>query len=206
MIPRQPDGRAELVPSATLAAMPWLDLVMWCYATARYGLVTSELVDWLRPLLVGRKAIEVGAGQGDLGFHLGIHQTDSAAQVLADAGLLKLAYIAMGQTPTDPPIDVERVDAATAVAKHRPHVVVASWLTQKYQAGDERPPRVGSSVYGVNECDLIDSVETYIHIGNASVHGDKRALQLPHKVFEFPWLWSRSKNPTLNRIWIWGKM
>jgi hypothetical protein len=43
--------------------------------------VTVELVAWLHDRIAGRKAIEIGAGMGDLGYHLGIPQTDSYAQI-----------------------------------------------------------------------------------------------------------------------------
>lgn len=195
------NGRTELVPAAQLADSDPLELIRWCYANARYGLVTTELVAWLRTIIDGRHAIEVGAGCGDLGFHLGIHMTDSSVQTSPE---MRALYAILGQRVTVPPVDVERLDAAQAVAKHRPQVVVASWLTQRYQPGD-RGRRTGSSIYGVDECALIESVETYVHIGNLRVHGDKRALRLPHRCYDFPWLWSRSQWPELNRIWVWDR-
>lgn len=200
MIPLNSDGRTVLVPSTFVRSLPWRELVKWCVRTARYGLVTSELIEWLRGAVGDRKAIEIGAGQGDLGYHLGIHMTDSAIQTTPE---MQLLYAQLGQQTTTPPRDVERLDAAAAVRKHRPAVVIGSWVTQKYCAGDENH-RTGSSVYGVDEMEIIREVETYVHIGSLSAgHEAKRALALPHRVHEFPWLWSRTRRPADNRIWVW---
>lgn len=202
MIKRLPGSHHLVTPTAAeLAALPWLALVKWCYKTARYGLVTRELVEWLKEAIGGRKAVEVAAGQGDLGFALGIPMSDMAVQTTPEMTLL---YTLAGQATTSPPPDVERIHAMQALAKYKPQVVVASWMTQKWVNGDTEKS-IGSSVYGVDECRLIGLVETYIHIGNVSVHHDKRALTLPHKEYAFPWLWSRAQQPELNRIWVWDK-
>src|SRR5271170_675184 len=55
-------------------------LKLFCHATGRYGLPTIELVEYLKELIGGRSAIEIGAGNGDLGRHLGIPMTDSRLQ------------------------------------------------------------------------------------------------------------------------------
>ena len=60
-------------------------------------------------------------------------------------------------------------------------------------------------MYGAAETALINSVDTYVHIGNLKIHQDKRALALPHREYAFPWLWSRSLEPALNRIWVWNR-
>lgn len=196
MIPLNTEQRAALVPSSYLQSLPWIDLVMWCHRTARYGLVTNELVEWLQAQVGSRKAIEIGAGQGDLGYHLGVHMTDSAVQLRPDQ---RLIYATLRQQPTNPPPDVERIDAATAVAKHKPDVVIGSWITQRSLNGDE------GFIFGVDEVALISSVETYIRVGNVNVHGRARALALPHREYAFPWLWSRAMDPRLNRIWVWDR-
>ncbi|HEY3283412.1 MAG TPA: hypothetical protein VGN26_14180 [Armatimonadota bacterium] len=45
-----------------------------------YQFPTRELVLWLQELIRGRRAIEIGAGNGWLGWHLGIPMTDSYQQ------------------------------------------------------------------------------------------------------------------------------
>lgn len=187
------------IPTADeLAAIPNELLRRWCGENARYGLVTQELVSWLRGVIGGRHAIEIGAGMGDLGRALGIPMTDSARQTDFE---MRLYYMMIGRTVTDPPPDVERIDASQAVAKYKPQVVIASWVTQLALAEDE----VQAFVYGVDEEALLEVVDTYIHIGNIAVHGKKRILSRPHKVYAFPWLYSSALRPELNRIWVWHR-
>jgi hypothetical protein len=202
MLARLPNSHHMVVPTAAeLDALPRLQLVQWCYQTARYGLVTQELVHFLHEVIGGRTALEVGAGVGDLGYALGIPMTDSAIQT---DPVMRMFYVFGGQAPTNPPPDVERIDAEQALAKYKPQVIVASWLTQKFQEGDDTK-RIQSSVYGADEVALIHGCETYIFIGNEGPHGDKRILALPHDTYAFPWLWSRAKAPQLNRIWVWSR-
>jgi hypothetical protein len=77
------DGRVRALPAAAFDVDPY-DRFVWCAARARYGLPTVELVERLREMIGGRRALEVGAGQGDLGRLLGIPMTDSAQQTTAE--------------------------------------------------------------------------------------------------------------------------
>ncbi len=71
--------------------------------------------------------------------------------------------------------------------KYKPDVVVGCWVTQLYQPGDEGPPKkIGSSVYGIDEFDLLDHCQTYLFAGNRLVHGDKRILKREHEEHELP--------------------
>lgn len=58
-------------------------------------------------------------------------------------------------------------------------------------------------MYGVHEEWLLNSVQTYILIGNEATHGTKRLLARPHQRHSFPWLTSRSLVPHLNTIYVW---
>ena len=138
---------------------------------------------------------------GDLGRALDIPMTDSAAQDTSD---MRLRYAIMGQKPIVPPPDVQRIGANAAVAAHRPKVVVASWVTQRFQEGDTERG-IGSFYEGVDELTLLDHVETYIHIGNRKVHGDKRILARVHQTCWLPFLVSRATQPELNVVWIWDR-
>lgn len=202
MIKHLPGSHHLVTPTAAdLESLPWVKLVQWCHATARYGLVTQELVEWLQGVIGGRRAIEVASGQGDLGFALGIPMSDLAIQ---QRFYMQSHY--GNEVRTNPPPDVERIHAMQALAKYKPQVVIASWLTQKYEKGDRNKKGevvINSLPGGVDECKLISQVETYIHIGNIVVHPDKRAFKIPHQEYKFPWLWSRANAPELNRIWVW---
>lgn len=194
-------GRMRLLPASEFARAPHDHLLLWALKRSRYGLPTAELVTWLRTVIGDRRALEVGAGMGDLGFHLGIPMTDSAMQT--EPGMAAY-YRALGQEPIAPPDDVLRFEALEAVKHFLPRVVIASWLTQLFQPGDEREPKIGSSVYGADEIAIIDRAETYIHIGNLGPHKDKRVFRLPHRVYRLPFLFSRGFDREQNRVWIWG--
>lgn len=189
-------GRVRVRAAEDFRKAPRWILSTWCHLRARYSLPTRELLDWLQDWIGGRTAIEVGAGMGDLGLRLGIPMSDSAVQVLEPD--LRRYYSVLGTAPTDPPADVERIDANAAVQKYRPDVVIASWLTQRYQPGDEGDgagrPKVGSSVYGPDEFAILAGCRVYIHIGHDGTHHDKRLLGRPHQCFRFPGLVSRGRD------------
>jgi hypothetical protein len=196
-------GRLKLLPAAAYEAFPRDHVRLWAHRRGRYLLPTLELVAWLRAVIGGRKAIEVAAGSGDLGHHLGIPMSDSYLHACHPEMALVLA--AMMVEPTVPASDVENLDALVAVAKYRPQVVVAGWLMQLYCQGDEKPPKIGSSVYGTDESKILDVVETYIHIGNTRYHGDKRILRRPHNVYRFSWVVSKAADAASDVIYVWNR-
>jgi len=159
------------------------------------------LIGWLREQIGGRQAIEICAGQGTIGRSLGIVATDSYIQT--DPGMMAY-YRLLGQHPISPPPDVYKFEANEAVDHFKPQVVVAAYSTQKYIPGDEGPPKIGSSLYGVDELTMLPKIETYINIGNDMTHGDKRLRRQPHDFFRFEWLFTRSSEPQGNHIIIWN--
>ncbi|MDD3473382.1 MAG: hypothetical protein PHS86_11410 [Syntrophaceae bacterium] len=191
----------KLLPASTYYDLDRTHLRVWANTRARYGFPTVELIQWLKDKFGGRFAIELGAGAGDLGYHLGIIQTDSFMQHRPE---LKAFYEAIRQGITHPPDDVYEYDALEAVEGLRPKVPVASWLTQLVSA-EECKPETHGSVYGADEEAIIAKVEMYIHIGNEGSHAQKKALALPHEEFHFPWLVSRSSDWSKNVIYVWGK-
>jgi hypothetical protein len=191
------NGHLRLMPAAELLAYGLDALLAWAVHRARYQLVTTELIDWLRERIAGRRAIEVGAGHGDLGYHLGIPMTDSYAQCAPEVAL---QILTMGQQPTRPPPSVEELDAVVAVMKYEPQVVVASWLTQRWHHGERE-----GFVLGPEEDRIVKNVESYIHVGNVDVHGSKRILARPHESIHAPWLVSRGIDPAMNVIYVWGR-
>lgn len=195
-------GRMNLLSLADLKRFPHEHLLVWAQKRGRYNLPTRELVAFLRELIGERSAIEIGAGMGDLGLRLGIPMTDSHVQTNPDMVLL---YTTLGCLPIQPPPDVEKLDAAAAVRQHRPNAVVASWVTQLFQEGDQNPPKVGSSVHGVDEFDLFEHCRMYIHVGNRDVHHQKRLLRIPHREVEAPFAVSRGFDQSKNVIYIWEK-
>lgn len=194
------EGRMRSVPAAELAAFPLENLRYWAKRRGRYGLPTTELVAWLREQIAGRSAIEVGAGNGDLGRLVGIPMTDSHVQARPD--MIEL-YRRIDETSIHPPGDVQKLSGLTAVKRKRPKVVVASWVTQLWKKGDTEDA-IGSFVYGLDEQAMLKLIDTYIFIGSRRAHADKRILKLPHATYRFPWLYSRAFEREDNVIYVWG--
>lgn len=190
-----------LFPAATFQDLHPVALRVWCHQRARYAIPTLELVSWLRARIAGREALEIGAGNGDLGYLAGIRETDSAIQQL-DA---KAFFLLSGQPPTNPPPTVRRIDALEAVCKFRPRVVVAAWFTRKFEVGKDREGHAQASMFGVREEEILEQVETYIHIGNENIHSQKTILKLPHETIKFPGLLSRTADQGTNVIYVWER-
>lgn len=199
------DGRLRLLPAAAYATIPQIDLLVWCYQQARYCLPTVELVDWLQERIAGRSCLEICAGNGDLGYHLGIPAVDNFHQQRPEV-TARLAR--KGWAATRPTSEVIRMDAMDAVRYFRPAVVVGSWVVPRNESLDGEGPI---------EEDIILNVESYIHIGHWVTHKNKSALTLPHKcwlaedlTYASPdgtrrtWLISRMLIPELTAVWQWG--
>lgn len=189
------NGRILLHPSEFYRAIPRIHLRTWCYNQARYSLPTIEMVEWIKSRINGRSAIEIGTGNGDLGFHLGIRETDSYCQQKLEV----LLYYAMhAQKPTNPRQEVEKIDAIDAIKKYKPDVVVGSWITQKNRGNDP-----SGNMYGPEEEIIISLAKTYIHVGNTQPHDSKRILAISHETIQPPWIISRARRPEDDIIWVW---
>jgi hypothetical protein len=194
----QPNGKLKLLESDIYKKYRWDDFRAFCHTHARYGIHTMEQQLFLHYIIKGREAIEIGAGAGDLGYHMRILMTDSKQQ---DNPQIKAAYAAMRQPTIKYPEDVKKRDALDAVKWYKPQVVIGSWITT--YAPHEMP--YGSNPFGIKENEIIDLVETFILIGNIDTHGDKPIMKIPHEEIYEPWMTSRGKNQENNRIWIWNR-
>lgn len=194
------NGLLQVVPASVLQALPSLHISLWGNKKGVYCFPTFELIEWLKAIVAGRSAIEICSGNGAIGRAMGIPRTDSHFQTSPE---MVAYYLSLKQHPIFPPADVQKFEANEAVDHFKPEVVLGSYITQKYFDGDEIEPKVSSSLYGVDELALIPKIKTYITIGNKTSHGDKRILKLPHKSYQFPWLFTRSLSPDLNEIYVW---
>jgi hypothetical protein len=195
------DGVLALHPNAYYDGISGNSLRLWCHLNTRYGLPTQELVLFFKTFIGTRRTIEIGSGNGDLAYHLGIPATDNWVQKFPD---VKIMYEAMSQPVIQYPESVEKLEASAAIEKYQPEIVIGSWVTQWIDP-KQPPPPGGGSIYGVKEDEIIAAGLTYIVIGNLSVHGGKKIMQLPHKELAFDFLRSRAIQPELNRIWIWNQ-
>lgn len=195
-------GLLKVVDSAILREVDPEHLVVWGNKRGVYTYPTTELIAWIKEKIGDRKAIEICSGNGVMGRALGIVRTDSHMQTTPE---MIAYYTAFGQKPIEPPKDVYKFEANDAVDYFKPQVVVACYATQKYLPGDEKPPKVGSSFYGVDELAMLPKIETYINIGNDTSHGDKRIRKFKHELYRFDWLFTRSANQKENHICVWNQ-
>lgn len=191
-------GRMRILPAAFWCRTTRAERAVFGHRYGIYSIPTVELVDRLREIIDGRKAIEIGAGNGVLAQALEITATDSREQEKAS---MRQLYAMTGQPTVQYGTNVEKYEAMAAVRRFKPQVVLGCWVTQNY---DPREPwRGDSKANGVDEDVVIDSCETYVFVGNQEVHKAKRIWQRPHTVEHWPWLYSRASNGSPNFIGIW---
>jgi hypothetical protein len=194
-------GPCALLPASAYADFGPTELRVVLQAYGRYGIPTVELIAFLRTEIL-LPTIEIGAGRGDLGWHLGVTMTDSYVQW--EHPEIALAYFALGVPTTRPPEDrVYKAEARQAIRKFRPRCVVASWVTQLFKE-EKHNDTSQAFIYGVDEDFIVRlGVEKYIHIGNESIHGTKDILSYPHRTIQIPGIISRAGDPSKNVIYIW---
>lgn len=201
------EGHLRIVPAADYDAVDRVDLRLWCHHHAFYGLPTSELVAWLSERLAGRRAIEIGSGNGALGRALGIPRTDSYLQEAGTNPVVDFMHGATGQPRVRYGDDVERLEAKDAVRKYRPLVVVGMWISEK--CDPSKPvPKHGGNMFGVNDAWILERVEEYILVSNLAVHGHRAIARppgpkIPAQIIREPWIRSRASQPEEDVIFAW---
>jgi len=193
------DGKIIPVPFDSLKGFSQESLSLFCHKHALYQLPTTELIDFLKNEIGESSVIEIGSGNGCIGRSLGIRMTDNLMQTWDD---IKLMYALSRQPVITYGSDIEELDAISAVEKYKPKTVVACWVTHKFEEG-----MTAGNMYGVQEELLFENgVEKYIHVGNhtnSTGHPLKPILsKYPVKMYQFPWLVSRSMNRDKNTIYI----
>jgi hypothetical protein len=193
------NARLRVMPAVYYAQTSLDDRIVFCVRNGLYGLLTVELIDFLRAFTDGKKALEIGAGHGGLARALNILATDNCMQDLPE---IREYYRALSQPPIRYGENVQAYDAIDAVATFQPEVVVASWVTHRY---DEGRHKEGGNFLGVVEEEIIANCQTYVFIGNDQVHQNKSIWKLPHRKITPPWLYSRSFNGSADFIAWWGE-
>lgn len=192
------DGRMQILPAAYWAGTTPEERMRFGVAHGYYLLPTVELVDALREKIAGRKAIEIGAGNGILAEALGIIATDSFQQ---EQPQYRQLYQRLDQPTVSYGANVEQADADRAIRRHVPEVVLACWVTHKYQ-----PSRhdAGGNQDGVNEENVVQAAE-YIFVGNQGVHQSKKIWNREHTIEFPPYVYSRAMNGTPDFIATWKR-
>jgi hypothetical protein len=192
------DGKLIPVSYAKIQEVSKEDIRIFCVKKGIYCIPTTELIEFLREEINGRKAIEIGSGNGAIGRTLGITMTDSFIQLSHD---VKDAYDMFGQAKVPYGDDVQRYEASDALRRFKPEVVVAAWVTHKYNM---RNHMAKGFSFGVDENKILEKVKRYIFIGSQSVHSGKPIHSVSKREVRAPWLVSRSQFDD-EVIWIWEK-
>lgn len=193
-------GYVRVLPAAELHAIEPEHLRAWMNIQAIYQYPTTELVEFLLTRIPAtRGTIEICAGRGRLGHALGVRAID---RYTCDEPEAHALYGMMGQPLIRPAVDVERMTAAKAVQKYKPHTVVGAFVTQRCVNSD---PAGTGSMFGVREETMLRKVRRYILVGNANTHRHKRIRAKRHRTWRFPWLVSRALRQDLNEIWEWER-
>lgn len=188
------DGeRVKVLPAAELSELNPDHIRLWCHYRAVYLLPSAELVAWIQERIRGRRAIEIGSGNGCLGRALGIPMYDNFMQ--RDFKDVVLYYTLSRQPRISYGTDVQKRNANASVRMEKPQVVVGSWITHLYRESEHER---GGNQYGVDELKLLEQVETYIHVGCAAVHQHKRWT--PTEVLRLSWLFGRGTDRVI-QIW-----
>lgn len=187
----------RVVPARVLDGTTPQERLLFGVRHGLYSFPTEELCSFLRERIRGRCAIEIGSGHGVLAKALGIAATDNRQQ--EEAGV-RAHYIAIRQPTVPYGEHVEKLDAAAAVEKYQPAVVIACWVTHRFDPGR---PDAGGSETGVDEAAIIASCDEYIFVGNEHVHAHKPIWSLPHEKLTPPWIYSRAVNGSRDFIAIW---
>jgi hypothetical protein len=194
------DGLLKVLPAIIYRKIKNHHLALYGHHKGFYSFPTIELADWIKEMANISSAIEIGAGHGALARYLGIPATDS--KIALKNPLVKRFYDFFKQPVVSFPDDIIEMESLEAIQYFRPRTVIAQWVTHKYNS---EISEVNGSLHGVDENFIIENVDTYIVVGNENVHGKKPVLQLPHKVYKFPWLFSRTLNHDKNVIYVWKK-
>ncbi|BAZ47099.1 hypothetical protein NIES4102_41450 (plasmid) [Chondrocystis sp. NIES-4102] len=192
-----PQGILKLQSADFYKTLDNTDLRVWCICRAIYQLPTVELIEWLKSNFNLDKAIEIGAGNNYLYHHLGIKGVDNYSEQIP---AVKLVHDILHEPSTNPPPEVENLDAIAAIKKYQPETVITSWMTLK--TNDPEGIDAGHK-YAPDEREILDTDVTYIHIGNEDIHSDRLIMAKPHETYYFGWLVSRGKHPEQNCIYVW---
>jgi hypothetical protein len=195
------DGQVKVMPAAYYAGVSAKERSVFCVRHGVYCLPTIELIEFLKEAIGDRDAIEIGAGNGVIAAALGIRATDNRMQ---DTDLVRAYYGAIDQATVKYGENVEKLSARDAVRKYKPAVVVAAWVTHKY---DQRRHEAGGNEFGVDESDVLKNCEQYMFVGNTQVHRGKE-IWSKKPALDYPsWLYSRALNgsPDFVAIWEGGK-
>lgn len=186
------DGLTVPVPAGVIKSIDPQKLRLFNHVTGMYGMITTELVDFLRDYIGDRTAIEIGAGLGTLGRALKIPRTDNKMQNWPE---IQISYQMTRQPTIVYPSDVEELDAIAAIEKYKPDVVIGSYITHKYKAAQHH---MGGNMYAPDEIAISKLASEYIMLGNMDVHSHNRLIKnkkINVRILQTNWIIGRNAEP-----------
>lgn len=192
-------GRLRIMPASYWRSTMRDERILFGTRRGIYNFPTEELVKYLRHIIGGRSAIEIGAGNGVLASALGITATDSYQQRRPK---YRMIYERAGQPIVPYGSNVIEINAYQALRKFKPQVVIGCWVTHLY---DPVRHEAGGNEVGVDEVDVLDRCETYVHVGNEKVHEGKAIWSEPHTIAYPEWVYSRAHNGTRDFVAQWDR-
>lgn len=190
-------GRLRVLPAAYWATTTLEERALFGHQRGLYSFPTVELVEYLRGIIDGRSAIEIGAGHGVLAEALDIPATDNRMQ---EWEKYRFIYGVTGQPPVPYGPNVIDCHASRAVRRYKPQVVIGCWVTHKY---DKARHAAGGNEIGVDEEDILRYCETYVVVGNKVVHEGKKIWNRRHDIEYPPFIYSRAHNGRRDFIATW---
>jgi len=181
-------GRMQILSTAFWENTTTQERALFGSRTGIYSFPTVELVEHLREIIGGRKAIEIGAGNGVLAEALGIPATDNFQQRMPFYSewyrMQSLVTVPYGP-------NVIEMHASRAVRHYKPDVVIGCWVTHKY---DPKQHDRGGNEIGIDEPDILRHCAQYIFIGNEKVHEKAPIWSRKHTISYPPFVYSRAHN------------
>ena len=193
-------GYVKELPASEWQRFPWGEVRLFMHEYPIYVLPTTELLDVLEDLTAGFKTIEIGAGTGNIGRHLGIKMTDSHLQQLNKT--VKALYELTRQPVIQYPSAVIKADALTAYRRFKPECILGCYVTHLYRDG-----MATGNMYGVDFERLLPLVKRLVLVGNKDTHWENPIMSLPHTEIDLHGgLITRSEDRSGDRIFVWDNL
>lgn len=159
------DGKISPFNADKLKNIRSIQIQAYAHKLGLYGIFTKELIQQFKNLINGRSCIEVGAGNGTLGRALNIPMYDNFLQLRPE---IKIYYIITKQPIVNYGQDVLKMDGLEAIKKHRPKVVIGSWVTHKY---NPKLKHLEGSHFAFEQKEMFNyGVEQFIMYGSLKTH------------------------------------
>lgn len=190
-------GFVKELPASEWRKFSWDEVRLFMHEYPIYVLPTTELLDMLEDLTDGLRTIEIGAGTGNIGRHLGIKMTDSYLQQANK--VVKMLYEKTQQPVIRYPQDVIKADALTAYRRFKPECILGCYVTHLYRDGMST-----GNMYGVDFERLLPLVKRLILVGNKETHWENPIMNVGHMEIDLHGdLITRSADRLGDRIFVW---